>query len=97
MNFTQTKGREADATLLVFEEDDFFGREAKPFPEGSRLLSSSGSTAPRHRLSGPYGMIASSPPSSTKGASCGPRYAKRLDATGCRQRRAGPARRASGA
>jgi DNA helicase-2/ATP-dependent DNA helicase PcrA len=38
MNFSQTKGREADATLLVFEDDDFFGYEAEPFPEASRLL-----------------------------------------------------------
>jgi DNA helicase-2/ATP-dependent DNA helicase PcrA len=38
MNFSQTKGREADATLLVFENDDFFGRETEPFPEASRLL-----------------------------------------------------------
>jgi DNA helicase II / ATP-dependent DNA helicase PcrA len=38
MNFSQTKGREADATLLVFEDDDFFGHEAQPYPEASRLL-----------------------------------------------------------
>lgn len=38
MNFTQTKGREADAALLVFEDDDFFGYEAEPFREASRLL-----------------------------------------------------------
>ncbi len=38
MNFSQTKGREADATLLVFEDDDYFGKEAEPFPEASRLL-----------------------------------------------------------
>jgi DNA helicase-2/ATP-dependent DNA helicase PcrA len=38
MNFSQTKGREADATLLVFQDDDFFGHEAEPFPEASRLL-----------------------------------------------------------
>jgi DNA helicase-2/ATP-dependent DNA helicase PcrA len=38
MNFSQTKGREADATVLVFEDDDFFGYEAEPFPEASRLL-----------------------------------------------------------
>jgi DNA helicase-2/ATP-dependent DNA helicase PcrA len=38
MNFSQTKGREADATLLVFEDDDFFGYETEPFPEASRLL-----------------------------------------------------------
>ncbi len=38
MNFSQTKGREADATLLVFADDDFFGYEAEPFPDASRLL-----------------------------------------------------------
>jgi DNA helicase-2/ATP-dependent DNA helicase PcrA len=38
MNFSQTKGREADATLLVFEDDDFFGHEAEPFWAASRLL-----------------------------------------------------------
>jgi DNA helicase II / ATP-dependent DNA helicase PcrA len=38
MNFSQTKGREADSTLLVFEDDDYFGKEAEPFPEASRLL-----------------------------------------------------------
>jgi ATP-dependent DNA helicase UvrD/PcrA len=38
MNFTQTKGREADATLLVFEDNDFFGYEAEPFRDASRLL-----------------------------------------------------------
>jgi hypothetical protein len=38
MNFSQTKGREADATLLVFEDDDYYGKEAEPFLEASRLL-----------------------------------------------------------
>jgi DNA helicase-2/ATP-dependent DNA helicase PcrA len=38
MNFSQTKGREADATLLVFEDGDYFGRESEPFRKTSRLL-----------------------------------------------------------
>jgi hypothetical protein len=38
MNFSQTKGREADATVLVFDDDDYFGREREPFHEASRLL-----------------------------------------------------------
>ena len=38
MNFHQTKGREADAVILVYREDDWFGREEEPFPTNSRLL-----------------------------------------------------------
>lgn len=38
MNFHQTKGREADATVLVFTSGDFFGRERSPYPAASRLL-----------------------------------------------------------
>jgi DNA helicase-2/ATP-dependent DNA helicase PcrA len=38
MNFSQTKGREADATVLVFDDEEYFGKEGEPFPEASRLL-----------------------------------------------------------
>lgn len=38
MNLYQTKGREADATVVVLREGDFFGHEAEPFPTTSRLL-----------------------------------------------------------
>jgi DNA helicase-2/ATP-dependent DNA helicase PcrA len=38
MNLHQTKGREADATIVVLRENDYFGRETVPFPSGSRLL-----------------------------------------------------------
>ncbi len=38
MNFTQTKGREADASVLVFRSDDWFGTAGEPFEEASRLL-----------------------------------------------------------
>lgn len=38
MNLHQTKGREADATVLVLQDDEYHGREREPFPTGSRLL-----------------------------------------------------------
>lgn len=38
MNLYQTKGREADATVVVLREGDFLGSEAEPFPNTSRLL-----------------------------------------------------------
>ena len=38
MNFHQTKGREADAVILVYRGDDYFGQESEPFPDSSRLL-----------------------------------------------------------
>lgn len=39
MNLHQTKGREADATVVVLRANDFFGFERRePFEEGSRLL-----------------------------------------------------------
>ena len=38
MGLYQTKGREADATVVVLRNGDFFGTERHPFPVGSRLL-----------------------------------------------------------
>jgi len=38
MNLYQTKGREADATVVVLREGDFMGNESEPFPSTSRLL-----------------------------------------------------------
>lgn len=38
MNLYQTKGREADATVIVLRQGDFFGYETAPFPETSRLM-----------------------------------------------------------
>ena len=38
MNLHQTKGREADTTILLLGSDEFHGYESEPFPEGSRLL-----------------------------------------------------------
>ncbi len=38
MNLHQTKGREADATLLLLQPDEFHGKEREPFPKASRLL-----------------------------------------------------------
>jgi DNA helicase II / ATP-dependent DNA helicase PcrA len=38
MNLHQTKGREADAVVALFGDDDFHGREDEPFAEASRLL-----------------------------------------------------------
>ena len=38
MNLHQTKGREADATILVFRDGEYFGREAEPHEANSRLL-----------------------------------------------------------
>ncbi len=38
MNLHQTKGREADAVIAVFREDDYHGKETEPFPAASRLL-----------------------------------------------------------
>ncbi|MBY3989558.1 UvrD-helicase domain-containing protein [Rhodococcus fascians] len=38
MNLYQTKGREADATVVVLREGDFMGYESEPFPNTSRLL-----------------------------------------------------------
>jgi DNA helicase-2/ATP-dependent DNA helicase PcrA len=38
MGLYQTKGREADATVVVLRSNDFYGTEKPPFPVGSRLL-----------------------------------------------------------
>lgn len=38
MNLHQTKGREADAVIILSSDDDFHGYEDEPFEEGSRLL-----------------------------------------------------------
>jgi DNA helicase-2/ATP-dependent DNA helicase PcrA len=38
MGLYQTKGREADATVVVLRSNDFYGTERVPFPVGSRLL-----------------------------------------------------------
>lgn len=38
MNLHQTKGREADVTILVLQSDEFHGYEREPFVRGSRLL-----------------------------------------------------------
>lgn len=39
MNFSQTKGREADATILSYSSADWYGRNAsEPFDEASRIL-----------------------------------------------------------
>lgn len=38
MNFHQTKGREAHVVILVYRDSDWFGREAEPYLQNSRLL-----------------------------------------------------------
>jgi DNA helicase-2/ATP-dependent DNA helicase PcrA len=38
MNLHQTKGREADAVIILSDDEDYHGREHEPFVEGSRLL-----------------------------------------------------------
>lgn len=38
MNLHQTKGREADTTILLLNSDEWYGNESEPFPNGSRLL-----------------------------------------------------------
>jgi DNA helicase-2/ATP-dependent DNA helicase PcrA len=38
MNLHQTKGREADTTILLLAPDEFHGYEGEPFSDGSRLL-----------------------------------------------------------
>jgi DNA helicase-2/ATP-dependent DNA helicase PcrA len=38
MNLHQTKGREADTTILLLGENEFHGSEGEPYPTGSKLL-----------------------------------------------------------
>lgn len=38
MGLYQSKGREADATVVVLRGNDYFGREIEPMPVGSKLL-----------------------------------------------------------
>jgi DNA helicase-2/ATP-dependent DNA helicase PcrA len=38
MNLHQTTGREADAIIIAFRNDDYHGTESEPFPTLSRLL-----------------------------------------------------------
>ncbi|MFF2619348.1 UvrD-helicase domain-containing protein [Kitasatospora sp. NPDC058046] len=38
MNLHQTKGREADTTILLLGSDEYHGSEREPFPTGSKLL-----------------------------------------------------------
>jgi DNA helicase-2/ATP-dependent DNA helicase PcrA len=38
MGLYQSKGREADATIVVLRGNDYFGREAEPMPVGSKLV-----------------------------------------------------------
>ncbi|OHX03436.1 UvrD-helicase domain-containing protein [Micromonospora sp. WMMB235] len=38
MNLHQTKGREADTTILLLQGDEYHGGEGEPFPSGSKLL-----------------------------------------------------------
>ena len=38
MGLYQSKGREADATIVVLRGNDYFGREGEPMPVGSKLL-----------------------------------------------------------
>lgn len=38
MGLYQSKGREADATIVVLRGNDYFGKETEPMPVGSKLL-----------------------------------------------------------
>lgn len=38
MGLYQSKGREVDASVVILRQKDYFGREAEPMPDGSRLL-----------------------------------------------------------
>lgn len=38
MNLHQTKGREADVTILLLQDDEYHGKEGPPYPTLSRLL-----------------------------------------------------------
>jgi ATP-dependent DNA helicase UvrD/PcrA len=37
MGLYQSKGREADATIVVLRGNDYFGKESEPMPVGSKL------------------------------------------------------------
>lgn len=49
MNFSQTKGREADATILSYSSSDYYGRASEPYDEASRIVYVS-MTRARHRV-----------------------------------------------
>lgn len=49
MNFSQTKGREADATILSYTSGDYYGRGGEPYDEPSRILYVS-MTRARHKV-----------------------------------------------
>ena len=49
MNFSQTKGREADATILSYSSNDYYGRGGEPYDEPSRILYVS-MTRARHQV-----------------------------------------------
>jgi DNA helicase II / ATP-dependent DNA helicase PcrA len=38
MGLYQSKGREADATIVVLRGNDYLGKESEPMPVGSKLL-----------------------------------------------------------
>ena len=38
MGLYQSKGREADATIVILRGNDYYGRESEPMPNGSKLL-----------------------------------------------------------
>lgn len=38
MGLYQSKGREADATIVILRGNDYYGKEPEPMPVGSRLL-----------------------------------------------------------
>ncbi|WP_329522175.1 UvrD-helicase domain-containing protein [Spirillospora sp. NBC_01491] len=48
MNLHQTKGREADTTILLLGPDEFYGYEDEPYPNGSKLLYVVMSRARKH-------------------------------------------------
>lgn len=72
MNLHQTKGREADAVIIAFRNDDYHGREGEPFPAASRLLYVVLARARKqttlilptepHPLVAPFASLTSSPP-----------------------------------
>jgi DNA helicase II / ATP-dependent DNA helicase PcrA len=49
MNFSQTKGREADATILSYTSNDYYGRGGEPYDAPSRILYVS-MTRARHKV-----------------------------------------------